>query len=65
MQYTNSYTSLIHIPISKPIGDGYTIFKALSLVSVTTSTYSMQSEHSTVKPRVRFERMQTNEIRSD
>ena len=33
MQYTNSYTSLIHIPILKPIGDGYTIFKALSLVS--------------------------------
>ena len=47
MQYTYSYTLLIHIPILKPIGDGYTIFKALSLVSTTLEIeYAMQYTYS-------------------
>ena len=38
---------LIHIPILKPIGDGYTIFKALSLVSTTLEIeYAMQYTYS-------------------
>ena len=45
MQYTYSYTSLIHVPILKPIGDEE--LRALSLVSAMLKVeYAMQYTYS-------------------